>query len=87
MHHHRVLLKSMTGAATTLAATPRHRSQARVVAVVLINLSTGSSIMVTLVVTSPAESIMVPLVVTSPESNLTSDIVTQLGGGPVTTDN
>ena len=64
----------MTGAATILAATPRHRSQARVVAVVLINLSTGSSI-------------MVPLVVTSPESNLTSDIVTQLGGGPVTTDN
>ena len=69
-----------------LAATPRHRSQARVVAVVLISLSTGSSIMVTLVVTCP-ESIMVTLVVIGPDSNLTSDIVTQLGGGPVTTDN
>ena len=67
-----------------MAATPRHRSQARVVAVVLI-LSTGSSIIVTLVVTSP-ESIMVPLVI-GPDSDLTSDIVTQLGGGPVTTDN
>ena len=83
MHHHRVRLKSMTGAATILAATPRHRSQARVVAVVLI-LSTGSSIMVTLVM---SESIMVTLVVTSSDSDLTSDIVTQLGGGPVTTDN
>ena len=87
MHHYRVRLKSMTGAATTLAATPRHRSQARVVAVVLINLSTGSSIMVPLVVTCPAESIMVTLVVIGPDSNLTPDIVTQLGGGPVTTDN
>ena len=75
MHHYRVRLKSMTGAATTLAATPRHRSQARVVAVVLI-LSTGSSIM-----------FMVTLVVTSPDCDLTPDIVTQLGGGPVTTDN
>ena len=56
-----------------MAATPRHRMQARVVAVVLI-LSTGSSI-------------TVPLVVTSPDSNLTPDIVTQLGGRPVTTDN
>ena len=74
MHHYRVRLKSITGAATTLAATPRHRRQARVVAVVLINLSAGSSIMVTLVVTSQ-------------DSDLTSDIVTQLGGGPVTTDN
>ena len=86
MDHYRVRLKSITGAATTLAATPRHRSQARVVAVVLINLSAGSSIMVTLVVTCP-ESIMVTLVVIGPDSNLTSDIVTQLGGGPVTTDN
>ena len=76
MHRYRVRLKSITGAATILAATPRHRSQARVVAVVLINLSTGSFIM-----------FMVPLVVTSPDSDLTSDIVTQLGGGPVTTDN
>ena len=74
MNHYRVRLKSITGAATILAATPRHRSQARVVAVVLINLSTGSSIMVTLVVTSS-------------DSDLTPDIVTQLGGGPVTTDN
>ena len=73
MHHYRVLLKSITGAATTLAATPRHRRQARVVAVLLI-LSAGSSI-------------TVPLVVTSPDSNLTPDIVTQLGGRPVTTDN
>ena len=73
MHNYRVLLKSITGTATTLAATPRHRMQARVLAVVL-NLSTGSSI-------------TVPLVVTSPDSNLTPDMVTQLGGRPVTTVN